>query len=421
MTAATAAVAATVAAVVETDRLPREFGERVLADSSIPNPQGLLDALTSGSPSVAIRHNPLKGSAPAADADTVSWCSLGEYLAERPSFTMDPRFHQGLYYVQDPSSMALEAVIGSLGLTRSVNYLDACAAPGGKTTAAISALPAGSFVVANEAEPARASVLCQNLMKWGYPRVAVTLGPAQRLGRLPRGLFDVIAADVPCSGEGMMRKDPKAVEQWTPGLVRSCAALQFEIVESLWPLLRPGGYLIYSTCTFAPEEDEDNVARIVAELGAEQLPLPSMPGVVNGHFYPHLVRGEGLYMALLRKPGGDDDVAPAPEITQKMLERAARLLRWGLGTEWEAKGKTRIPTHALAMRADLERGQWPEVDVELADALRFLHRDALTLPPDTPRGIVLLTYGGHPLGWVNNLGSRANNLLPKELRILSRI
>lgn len=313
--------------------------------------------------------------------------------------------------------MALGAVIASLGLSGPVNYLDACAAPGGKTTAAIDALPAGSFVLANEFEPARAAVLCQNLMKWGYGNVAVTLGPAQKLRKLPAGSFDVIAADVPCSGEGMMRKDPKAVEQWTPGLVESCARLQFEIVEALWPLLRPGGYLIYSTCTFAPAEDEQNVARIISELGAEPLPLPEMEGVVNGHFYPHLVRGEGLYIALLRKPGD----APVASLDRRKIEKAAKVLQWGVGDEYELKGRTQIPSHALAMRADFDASQWPSVDVDRLTALHFLHRDALTLPDGTPRGQVLLTYLGRPLGWVNNLGTRANNLLPKPLRILSPV
>lgn len=408
-----AAAATEAAAEAVENNLPAEFCARVLADPGIPNPQGLLDALASGSPSVAVRHNRLKGCAPAAGADLVPWCTAGEYLGERPNFTMDPRFHQGLYYVQDPSSMALGAVIESLGLEGPVNYLDACAAPGGKTTAAIDSLPPGSFVLANEAEPARAAVLCENLMKWGYANTEVTIGPAQKLRKLlPRESFDVIAADVPCSGEGMMRKDPKAVAQWTPGLVASCARLQFEIIESIWPLLKPGGYLIYSTCTFAEAEDEGNVSRIVNELGAEQPALPEFPGVVRGHFYPHLVRGEGLYMALLRKPG---------ESRGLRLDDHRLHVGRPVGEEYEMKGRERIPTHALAMRADFDAGIYRQVDVDRPTALRFLHRDALALPDGTPRGLTLLTYMGRPLGWVNNLGSRANNLLPKPLRILSSL
>ena len=312
--------------------------------------------------------------------------------------------------------MAIGHVIESLGLDGPVSYLDACAAPGGKTTAAIDALPSGSTIVANEAEPSRAAALAENLMRWGAPNVWVTLGPAQKLGRLPEAAFDLITADVPCSGEGMMRKEPKAVEQWSQRLVEDCAALQRDIVASIWPLLKPGGHLIYSTCTFAPEEDEDNVRWICNELGAELLPLPEMPGVVDGHFYPHLVRGEGLYMALLRKPGEG-----RARLDLKKLQKVAKVFRSPTDGLYEQKGREQIASHGMALRADCPRGQWPEVEVSKQDALKFLHRDALTLPTGTPRGQVLLTYGAHPLGFVNNLGPRANNLLPKSLRILSAI
>lgn len=399
------------------NKLPEEFVARILGDSSIPDPQGLLDELASGNPCVAIRHNRLKGSRPADGADLVPWCNRGEYLAERPQFTFDPHLHQGLYYVQDASSMALAAVIESLGLDRPVQYLDCCAAPGGKTTAAIDALPAGSFIVANEAEPARAAALDENLMRWGYPDVAITVGPAQRLGRLPEGCFDVIGADVPCSGEGMMRKDPKAIEQWNPGLVESCARLQRDILSAVWPLLRPGGYMIYSTCTFAAAEDENQVRWLADEFGAEVMDLPLMPGVVNGHFFPHLVRGEGLFMALLRKPG--ESVRPARRLTEKDLAKATKLLRYG-SIDTEPKGRDVIPSHAAAQRYDFDASKWPQAEVDRPAALQFLHRDAITLPEGTPRGLTLLTYDGRPLGWVNNLGSRANNLLPRNLRILSR-
>lgn len=399
------------------NKLPEEFVARILGDSSIPDPQGLLDELASGNPCVAIRHNRLKGSRPAEGADLVPWCNRGEYLAERPQFTFDPHLHQGLYYVQDASSMALGAVIESLGLDRPVQYLDCCAAPGGKTTAAIDALPAGSFIVANEAEPARAAALDENLMRWGYPDVAITVGPAQRLGRLPEGCFDVIGADVPCSGEGMMRKDPKAIEQWNPGLVESCARLQRDILSAVWPLLRPGGYMIYSTCTFAAAEDENQVRWLADEFGAEVMDLPLMPGVVNGHFFPHLVRGEGLFMALLRKPG--ESVRPARRLTEKDLAKATKLLRYG-SIDTEPKGRDVIPSHAAAQRYDFDASKWPQAEVDRPAALQFLHRDAITLPEGTPRGLTLLTYDGRPLGWVNNLGSRANNLLPRNLRILSR-
>lgn len=399
------------------NKLPEEFIARILGDDSIPDAQGLLDELMSGNPCVAIRHNRLKGCAPAPDADIVPWCRQGEYLDERPQFTFDPRLHQGLYYVQDPSSMAIAAVIESLGLERPVQYLDCCAAPGGKTTAAIDSLPAGSFVVANEADPSRAAALDENLMRWGYPDVAITVGPAQRLSRLPEGSFDVVAADVPCSGEGMMRKDSKAVEQWNPGLVESCARLQREILEAVWPLLRPGGFLIYSTCTFAHAEDEEQVRWLQEKYGAEPVALPMMPGVVNGHFYPHLVRGEGLYIALLRKPG--ESGRHSKPLTEKALSKVTRVLRYG-SIDSEPKGREMIPTHAAALRYDWGGNRWPQAEVDRETALQFLRRDAISLPTDSPRGLTLLTFEGRPLGWVNNIGSRANNLLPRHLRILSR-
>ncbi|MDE5972875.1 MAG: hypothetical protein K2G94_09040 [Muribaculaceae bacterium] len=402
-------------------KLPEEFCRRILTQTPpIPDPQGLLDALSSGSPCVAVRHNRRKGGRLPDGADSVPWCGLGEYLPERRQFTFDPAFHQGRYYVQDPSSMSIAAVIESLGLTGPVAYLDACAAPGGKTTAAIDALPEGSFVVANEYDSSRAEALIENITRWGATDVAVTVGPTDRLASYGAETFDVIAADVPCSGEGMMRKEARAVEQWTPELVEQCAALQREIIGNLWPMLRPGGYLIYSTCTFSPQENEENVEWICNRFGALRMPLPfgQAEGVTDGHFYPHLVRGEGLFMALLRKPG--EPLSPNPTVNEKKLRKATRVAIYGV-ERTEAKGRDMIPTHRAVLATDWQRGSLPEAEVDTDTALAFLHRDAITLPDTTPRGIVVLTYGGLPLGLVKNLGSRANNLLPKQHRILSRI
>ncbi|MDE6316127.1 MAG: hypothetical protein K2L71_06655 [Muribaculaceae bacterium] len=406
----------------EQRKLPEEFCRRILTQTPpIPDPQGLLDALSSGSPCVAIRHNRRKSSGqPHPAADAVPWCRLGEYLPERRQFTFDPAFHQGRYYVQDPSSMSIAAVIESLGLTGPVAYLDACAAPGGKTTAAIDALPEGSFVVANEYDSSRAEALIENITRWGATDVAVTVGPTDRLASYGAETFDVIAADVPCSGEGMMRKEARAVEQWTPELVEQCAALQREIIGNLWPMLRPGGYLIYSTCTFSPQENEENVEWICNRFGARRMPLPFSltEGVADGHFYPHLVRGEGLFMALLRKPG--ESLPPDPTINEKKLRKATRVAIYGV-ERTEAKGRDMIPTHRAVLATDWQRGSLPEAEVDTDTALAFLHRDAITLPDTTPRGLVVLTYGGLPLGLVKNIGTRANNLLPKQHRILSRL
>lgn len=194
-----------------------------------------------------------------------------------------------------------------------IAVLDACAAPGGKTTAVIDALPEGSLVVANEYVPSRAAVLRENVVKWGYPSTVVTRGDTACLARLGE-TFDLVVADVPCSGEGMMRKDDEAVAQWSMGLVRDCAALQWEIVCNLWETLRPGGLMIYSTCTFNREEDELNVARILSELGGESVEIPvgdgwgitgaiDAPGIHAYRFVPGRTRGEGLFLSVIRKVG----------------------------------------------------------------------------------------------------------------------
>jgi 16S rRNA C967 or C1407 C5-methylase (RsmB/RsmF family) len=211
---------------------------------------GLCDTLANTAPSVSVRPNRLKGITAPEGARRVPWHDAGFYLAEREQFTFDPAMHQGLYYVQDASSMIVGTIVAKLtGDGVAVRYLDACAAPGGKTTAAIDALPTGSLVVANEYVPQRAAILAENVMKWGYPRIVVTRGDTARYTKLP-AFFDIIATDVPCSGEGMMRKDAEAVAQWSPALVEECAQRQRMIVDNLWGSLRTGGYLIYSTCTF---------------------------------------------------------------------------------------------------------------------------------------------------------------------------
>ena len=227
-----------------------------------PLADGLVDCLEQTAPEVAVRINRRKLRAAGVPDDwlpevcrageKVAWWPEGHLLPERPDFTHDPALHQGLYYVQDASSMITAHVVGALSARLGgapLLMLDACAAPGGKSTAALDALPVGSMLVANEFDFRRASILAENIQKWGCPAVAVSRGDTARFRRLPE-LFDIVAADVPCSGEGMMRKDAQACAQWSERLVDECAARQWEIVENLWETLVPGGFFIYSTCTF---------------------------------------------------------------------------------------------------------------------------------------------------------------------------
>ncbi len=427
-------------------------------------------ALDGEAPSVAIRLNPAKSlltSIPAhLSGEPVPWEPLGRYLADRPRFTFDPRLHQGLYYVQDPSSMIIGHIIRSilpeLPSDRPLLYLDTCAAPGGKATAALAALPEDATVVANELTPSRVGALKENLARWGYPRVAVTSAAVDRLAAAAPATFDIVAVDAPCSGEGMMRKDADARSQWSPGLVRSCAALQREILTASWEALRPGGFLIYSTCTFNPSEDEDNLAFIIESLGGEPREIaPDPSGTIDGpvkgpypamRFIPGRIRGEGLFAAVVRKPGSSDRAprmerrqAPptkGPDVARliinpeqysfvthsdgatidllPILPRGLEPMAQAVVTLGTVKGRDLIPDSSLAWSLAMRPDAYPSAEVDEADALTFLRHETLTLPSTAPRGIILLRHAGLPLGFVKNLGSRANNLHRLSWRILSR-
>jgi 16S rRNA C967 or C1407 C5-methylase (RsmB/RsmF family)/NOL1/NOP2/fmu family ribosome biogenesis protein len=267
-------------------------------------------------PPVAIRFNRRKGGEKPEWANSVTpvqWCQDGEYLPERPSFTLTPQLAAGQFYVQDPSSMIYQTIAEKL-FPKSVNLriLDLCAAPGGKTTAMINAIQDGSLVVANEVTPGRAQILRENIIKWGYPNVIVTSSSAEKLGKL-RESFDIIAIDAPCSGEGMMRKEAEAIAQWSKKLVRDCATLQQSIIDDIMPALRPGGILIYSTCTYNIDENEKNAEYIASNFDLESidLKLDKEYGIKHGintsihcyRFMPHITKGEGLFVAAFRKSG----------------------------------------------------------------------------------------------------------------------
>ena len=426
----------------------------------------LLQALQT-EPSVAVRINPRKATTDVAD-DPVPWCRSGLYLDVRRQFTFDPLLHSGCYYVQDASSMFISHVLSQLAGNSPVAYLDLCAAPGGKTTAAIDALPDGSLVVANEIDSRRAQILRENVVKWGYPHCVVTNSDATRLGKLHEA-FDIVAADMPCSGEGMMRKDDEAVAQWTPALVEQCAARQREIATDIWQALKPGGFFIYSTCTFNRAENEDMIDFLVRSLGAEPVDIASDPswGIHKGvdtpypcfRFMPHLTRGEGLFLAVVRKNGEfeekeikkdknkgkktpakggecpkwidkqenfsitvyDDNICAIAKPHLPLVERIAKMSKTLLAgiPMAQSKGHDLVPLHALSQSVALRQDAFPQADLDYASAIAYLRGEAVALPDDCPRGYVIVAYRKHPLGFVKNLGNRANNLYPKEWRIRS--
>ncbi|MDY6266991.1 MAG: hypothetical protein SPM31_07685 [Prevotella sp.] len=411
-------------------QLPKEFEETTKALMGEELYNTLLRGLGS-EPPVSIRLNPFKPSADlfigcgeeekGISMKPVPWAKDGYYLSERPSFTLDPLFHAGAYYVQEASSMFVDFIIRQL-VTSPVTMLDLCAAPGGKTICARTALPEGSILYSNEPNRTRANILAENVIKFGHPDIVVTNNYAKDYSKAGIN-FDVILTDVPCSGEGMFRKDPNAINEWSPDNVEACWRLQRSIVEDIWPCLKPGGILIYSTCTFNAKEDEDNVQWIVDNLGAEPITIKNIDekwnitSALKGslpvyRFIPGRTTGEGLFIAVLRK---NDDSAQTVQRKRKP-EQILHILSHSINSP-TIKGKKTIPDISLALSADQEANNYPSVEVDYNTAINYLRREAIVLPSETPRGIVTIKYKGLGLGFANNLGNRANNLYPQEWRI----
>ena len=378
-------------------------------------------------PVTSIRLNPWKcgGQNPFAPAAAVPWCRQGYWLDFRPDFTSDPLFHAGVYYVQEAGSLFLDHVLRQY-VTSPVLALDLCGAPGGKATLMRAALMPGSMLVANEPDRRRANILLENILKQGHPDVLVTHNYAQDFTKT-NWTFDVILADVPCSGEGLFRRDGAAVSEWSLQNVHFCQKRQRQILRDVWPCLRPGGLLIYSTCTFNTHENEENVRFIMEELGAEILSVPVDPrwqitgSLLAGwdapvyRFIPGITKSEGLFMAVLRKKGTPAALAMLPGAARKYAasHRLIHVLSDGMPA-FEEKGKEKIPSPAHALSLNLRAEDYPQAELSLPEAKRYLHRESLVLPPGTPKGFVVVTYQHHPLGFVKNVGDRANNLYPKN-------
>lgn len=452
--------------------LPQAFIERtrqLLGDEAYTPFE---EALQTETP-VSIRTNRMKCFQP-VEGEPIPWASSGTYLKNRPTFTFDPLFHAGCYYVQEASSMFVEKVLQEY-VKKPVVMLDLCAAPGGKSTLCRGVLPEGSLLVANEVMRNRSQILAENLIKWGHPEVVVTNNDPADFTDLTH-FFDVILTDVPCSGEGMFRKDQVAVDEWSLENVDICWKRQRRILADIWPALKPGGILIYSTCTFNREEDEDNVVWIAEELGADVLSVPveetwGITGNLTGkdfpvyRFLPHKTKGEGFFLAALRKHEGevetvtlrtekkkkgketkqkplpvpkeakawledsseyalamkDTNVVAFPKAYENeyaLLQQTLKVIHAGI-TLGEIKGKDLIPHHSLAMSTALASDAFPRAEVNYEQAISYLRKEGLILDADVPRGYVLLAYQGVPLGFVKNIGNRANNLYPQEWRIRS--
>lgn len=461
--------------------LPEAFIDDCKTHIPVAEQEAFIHALTESEPAISLRYNRAKYKG--MEGQPIGWNPQdGAYLPQRPNFTLDPLLHAGCYYVQEASSQFVTHVLRTL-VKEPVVALDLCAAPGGKSTAMLSALPGGSQLVSNEIDRRRARILSENITKWGMPNVSVTCNAPSDFRKLTH-LFDLILTDVPCSGEGMFRKDEGAIKDWSPRKVEECVTRQKEILETIWPTLKTGGILIYSTCTFNVHENEEMLQYICEELGAEALDIPVdaswniHPPLVGDlpcyRFMPHFTRGEGLFLAAVRKerndkesarpvkrdnkkkgnakiPGGTDKHKLSIDIKKTtadllkqlvcdasieltadgtlraiptghmmiydaLMDQGLYLLQSGIemGT---IKGRDIVPAHALALSTIRKDSAFATVDVDLETALNYLRHEAISLGASVPTGYVIITYQGHALGFVKNLGNRCNNMYPQEWRI----
>ncbi|MFM8591361.1 MAG: methyltransferase RsmF C-terminal domain-like protein [Sphingomonadales bacterium] len=413
-------------------------------------------------PITSIRLNPAKMPASSEAMQPVGWCRNGYYLKERPSFTFDPLFHAGCYYVQEASSMLLEqAFTQLLPQDQPLRVLDLCAAPGGKSTHVYSLLPANSFLIANEVIRSRAWVLRDTIIRWGATNAIVTNNDPEQFRAL-ENYFDWITVDAPCSGSGLFRKDPEAIGQWSTAAVEHCAARQQRILSAAWQALRPGGILFYSTCSYSVEENEAVANWMITHFNAEckELRLQESWGITatdpGYRCWPYNTRGEGFYCCCLQKPGApsSDCLVLKEKELHPLNKKEQALVRpwvsqpdafyfslqqtvygWPLHfrSEWQAIASLLnviysgvrvgqllrdklVPDHALSQHG------WLSESVSLlaltrSDAIAYLQRGTFSVE-SLEKGWSVVAYQQFPLGWINALPNRINNYYPKELRIL---
>jgi len=418
----------------------------------------------------SIRENPAKslGGETRTQKRRIPWAEHGYYLNQRPSFTLDPLIHAGAYYVQEASSMLLEqAVKQAVDLAQPSIVLDLCAAPGGKSTHLLSLLNADSLLISNDVIRSRASILSENIQKWGYENVVVTNNDPQDFKKLT-GFFDLIVVDAPCSGEGLFRKEPEAMNEWSEENVMLCSQRQQRILADVLPALKQEGILIYSTCTYNEKENEDNLVWLDEQMDVDfvQLKLEASWGIeevkkgrmVGYRCYPHRVSGEGFFISVMRKKSPEETIIirsknsfqgatkknkealsdwllpheaelvmlnelivslPSKYITEiDFLSRTLKTVLKGTAITTQKHDKF-IPEHSLALSIHLNKSNFKIVELTLEQALAYLRKEVLMIG-EGERGFALVTYQNTPLGWVNLLGNRVNNLYPSGWRILMR-
>lgn len=414
----------------------------------------------------SLRRHKVKGVDVFTDMPSVPWCPDACYLPHRPVFTLDPLFHAGAYYVQEASSMLLHFLWQQvLNNRKALRVLDLCAAPGGKSTLVSSLLDEESLLVSNEVIRSRATTLEENMTRWGYANNWVTSNDPRDFGRCLPGYFDAMIVDAPCSGSGLFRKDPRALNEWSPDAVALCSARQQRIIADAWPSLKEGGLLFYATCSYSPAEDEAvldalgddySIKPITFDLPEEWgiIPVLSPKHKLAGYrCFPDKVNGEGFFIAVLQKAEPvtsflyprykgshskkaeeqsaglllkepfflvENDrkeftaIRPYHEPDLHLLRQGLYLRKSGILMGQMAQ-KEWLPAHDIALSID-RATDIPTIAVTKEQALRFLKKEIVDWPQLT-KGWYIVTYQGRGLGWIKALTGRANNYLPKHLRI----
>ena len=433
---------------------PIEFKKRITTD--YPFAETLLNSLNS-TPPISIRLHPEKNLSQFKIQSKISWSKNGVYLMERPHYTLDPNFHGGAYYPQEAASMYLACILDSIELNEEPIVLDACASPGGKTSIIAEKLNNNGVIISNEIIKSRAHTLVETVTKWGYYNQIITSNDTKSFRKIDLK-FDVIVVDAPCSGEGMFRKDFKARKEWSVDNCNICVERQNEILNNLIPCLNDGGYLVYSTCTFNPAENEDLLCAILEKFDLEICKMPQFPGMtkdkedIGQYFFPGFTESEGFYCAVLKKKGFQkkyyvkhstlNTISPPKFISKnpleiqffqnentiyatntstnlisKILKENLFVLKSGV-TISQVFGKKNVPQIDLALTPFL-KSDFEQIKLNKELSLRYLKGETFGLA-STP-GFKELLFDEIPLGFINHLGNRFNNLYPKEWRIKMKI
>ena len=429
--------------------LPKAFIDGLHLVPGLTDRTGLIQSLDEESPT-SIRINHRKYAGGHVSMEKVRWSKHGYYLSKRPSFTADPLFHAGVYYVQEASSMVIGQVVAQLIQShyskQSIRVLDLCGAPGGKSTDVVSQLRADDLMVSNEVVHSRAQVLKENVVKWGYSQHVVTQNDPKDFVKLS-GWFDIVIVDAPCSGEGMFRKDQEARSEWSPEHVNLCSARQQRIVADIWDSVAAGGFLIYSTCTFNTAENEKILDFLIDEMSAELYALEEniVAEKKVQRFFPHINKGEGFAYFVVRK-----NVVDSPTKTKRskhaavkfdsvkinrsgsfilkgdevyfhshpdeiaLLEQSLDVIRPGLHVVTQKKNKS-IPSAELAFNLDVKL-EYPTISLDTEQSHAYLRCETFDVPV-SDRGFNTVNFCGYPLGFINHLGNRFNNNYPTYWRI----